>query len=61
MKKLLEAEAAAAHCGVPVKVLINQAKAREIASVKVGRRKTMFDVADLDAWMARWKRREVTQ
>jgi hypothetical protein len=57
---LLDRTAAAQHCGVAEAYLVNLAKSRGAGSAfrKLPPRKTLYPCADLDRWIASWKRIE---
>jgi hypothetical protein len=58
--KLMESDEASDYTRIAENYLLNQAKQGNITYILTSPKKIMFDKADLDTWMAGWRRIEAT-
>jgi excisionase family DNA binding protein len=58
MSRLMLAKEAADYSGITQSYVVNQAKTGRLGHVITSPRKMMFSRADLDTWMASWKKVE---
>lgn len=59
--RLIDITAASEYLGLPSKAIKIATKHRQLACIRPTPKKTLYDLADLDAWRASWQRIEAVR